>query len=79
MTEPKDKFDWMYRRQIANLPMTPSYVRNDFTKWWNLLCKEIDSDLKKKVEEIYKACNEERVWEIQNRLGELLKTFKEAK
>ena len=57
MTKPKDKFDWLYRRQIANLPMTPSYVRNDFTKWWNALCKEIDSDLKKKDKEIKELKN----------------------
>ena len=33
----------------------------------------MDKDIIKELEEIYKACNDERVWEIQNRLGNLLK------
>ena len=37
----------------------------------------LDLDLtRKELEEIYKACNEERVFEIQNRLAELLKKLK---
>ena len=30
-------------------------------------------NIKKELEEIYKNCNDSRVWEIQNQLGDLLK------
>lgn len=35
--------------------------------------QQMYKDTIKELEEIYRACNTERVWEIQNRLGELLK------
>ena len=39
------KLDWTYRKQIANLPSTPEYVRKDFTRWWKSLCMIIDTIL----------------------------------
>ncbi len=38
---------------------------------------KMDKDIIGKLEEIYKACDDERVWEIQKRLGELLKGLTE--
>ena len=33
----------------------------------------MDKDVIKELEEIYMACNDERVWQIQKRLSRLLK------
>ncbi len=35
------KYDWMYRRLIANL-CTGNHKRETFTKWWKQLGKMID-------------------------------------
>jgi len=35
------------------------------------------SEIKTKLETIYRACNDERVFEIQNKIGELLKGMNE--
>lgn len=37
------KYDWMFRRQIANLPVTPLFVRKDFEEWWKNLGKMVDT------------------------------------
>ena len=35
-------------------------------------------DIKKEIEKIYLACNESRVWEIQDKLGNLLKRIEKS-
>ncbi len=40
------KYDWMFRRQIANLPVSPVYVRQGFKRWWEELGERVDSELK---------------------------------
>lgn len=43
----KTKYDWMYRRMKANLPVTGyEYLRPEFDKWWEQLCILNDGDFK---------------------------------
>lgn len=37
----------------------------------------MQADFKTELEEIYKACNDERVFEIQKRIGKLLRKMSE--
>ena len=38
------KYDWMFRRKIANLPVTPEHIRKTFREWWKQLGKLVDKD-----------------------------------
>ena len=35
------KYNWLYRQQIANLPLDS---RDDFTKWWKRLGRVVDDE-----------------------------------
>lgn len=39
----KEDFDYMYRGMIANLPLSPPFLRLHFEKWWNELCVVVDN------------------------------------
>lgn len=60
MTFKKD-FEWMFNQQIANLPLTPKYVREEFTKWWERLSKAVGSHKELKVMKV-------EAW-IENHIG----------
>ena len=57
-----------YQKEIKDLEKDNKYLENHFASF--LMERR---ELLNKIEVIYKACNYERVFEIQNRLGELLK------
>ncbi len=48
-----EKYDYLYRQMIANLPVTGmAWLRHDFTKWWHKLGKAVDSHKPSKVSEM---------------------------
>ncbi len=57
------KYDWMFRRQITNLPLTPEYVRKDFKKWWKELGDLIDTTQSNFInkEELLKEIDSEKI------------------
>lgn len=44
----KEKYDWMFRRMMANLPVTPEYFRYEFERWWNKLAELVEEDKRAK-------------------------------
>ena len=55
----KERFDYMYRRMVADLPITGSeYLRPNFKEWWEHLTEELSknyikiTDVEKMIDEI---------------------------
>ena len=52
----KTPYDFLFYKTIANLPLTPSYVREDFSRMWEALDIIIERDYVLKQKDKWRRC-----------------------